>query len=100
MRHLLDGVDYRSEERIGDVGDHQTDGRGRAGLEAAGDGVGLVADLLDEVGSLLDNFLESGFGPLGGVHLVDCNNELPYAKSECKKSVFCTRRNSPKWRPR
>lgn len=41
-----------------------------------GDSLGVVADLLDEVGSLLDNFLVTGLGPLGGVHLVDGNDEL------------------------
>jgi len=39
-------------------------------------GLGVVADLLDEVGSLLNDFLETGLGPLSGVHLVDSNDEL------------------------
>jgi hypothetical protein len=51
-------------------------------------GLGVVADLLDEVGSLLDNFVESLFGPFGGVHLVDGDNELLDAKGVCKKSVL------------
>lgn len=41
-----------------------------------GNSLGVVADLLDEVGSLLDDFLVTGLGPLGGVHLVDGNDEL------------------------
>jgi len=36
----------------------------------------VVADLLDEGRSLLDDFVESLLGPLGGVHLVDGNDEL------------------------
>ena len=39
-------------------------------------GLGVVADLLDEVGSLLDDFVETFLGPLGGVHLVDGDDEL------------------------
>ncbi len=47
----------------------------------AGDGdernvLGVVADLLDEVGGLLDDLLVTLLGPLGGVHLVDGNDEL------------------------
>jgi len=36
----------------------------------------VVADLLDEGRSLLDDFVETLLGPLGGVHLVDGDNEL------------------------
>lgn len=47
----------------------------------AGDGdernvLGVVADLLDEVGGLLDDLVEALLGPLGGVHLVDGDDEL------------------------
>ena len=41
-----------------------------------GNGLGVVADLLDEVGGLLDDLLVTGLRPLGGVHLVDGDNEL------------------------
>jgi hypothetical protein len=41
-----------------------------------GNVLGVVADLLDEVGGLLDDLSETGLGPLGGVHLVDGNDEL------------------------
>jgi hypothetical protein len=41
-----------------------------------GNSLGVVSDLLDEVGSLLDDFLETSLGPLGGVHLVDGDDEL------------------------
>jgi hypothetical protein len=50
--------------------------------------LGVVADLLDEVGGLLDNFLETSLGPLGGVHLVDGNNELLDTEGVGKKSVL------------
>lgn len=47
----------------------------------AGDGdegnvLGVVANLLDEVGRLLDDLVEAVLGPLGGVHLVDGDDEL------------------------
>ena len=38
--------------------------------------LGVVSDLLDEVGSLLDDFLETSLRPLSGVHLVDGDDEL------------------------
>jgi hypothetical protein len=48
----------------------------------------LVSDLLDEVGSLLDDFLESSLGPLGGVHLVDGDDELLDTKGVGEESVL------------
>src|ERR1700761_2927412 len=36
----------------------------------------IVADLLDKVGGFLNNFVVTILGPLGGVHLVDGDNEL------------------------
>lgn len=51
-------------------------------------GLGVVADLLDEVGSLLDDFVVTIFRPLGGVHLVDGDNELSDTEGEGKKSVL------------
>jgi len=53
-----------------------------------GDVLGVVADLLDEVGSLLDDLTEAGLGPLGGVHLVDGNNELLNTESVREESVL------------
>lgn len=40
------------------------------------DGLWVVADLLDEGRGLLDDFVESILRPLGGVHLVDSDDEL------------------------
>jgi hypothetical protein len=59
----------------------------------AGDGdegnvLGVVADLLDEVGGLLDDLLETGLGPLGGVHLVDGNDELLDTEGVGEQSVL------------
>lgn len=53
-----------------------------------GNGLGVVADLLDEVGGLLDDLLETGLRPLGGVHLVDGNNELTDTEGVGKQSVL------------
>ena len=72
-----------------------------------GDGLGVVADLLDERGRLLDDFVEAVLGPLqtgasttqiirneeqetdlGGVHLVDGNDELTHTESEGEESVL------------
>lgn len=61
----------------------------------AGDGdegnvLGVVADLLDEVGGFLDDFVETLLGPLGGVHLVDGNNELLDTESVGEKGVLAS----------
>ena len=53
-------------------------------------GLGVVADLLDEVGRLLDDFLETGLGPVGGVHLVDGDDELLHTEGESKQSVLAS----------
>lgn len=53
-----------------------------------GDRFGVVSNLLDEVGSLLDNFFISGFGPFCGVHLVDGNDELFDTQGVSQKGVF------------
>jgi len=45
-------------------------------------------DFLDEVGGFLDDFLVSGLRPLGGVHLVDGNDELFDTKSISEQSVL------------
>jgi hypothetical protein len=52
------------------------------------DGLGVVADLLDEVGGLLDDFLVTSLGPLGGVHLVDGDDELLNTESVGEKGVL------------
>lgn len=53
-----------------------------------GDGVRVETDLLQEVGGLLDNLVVTGLGPLGSVHLVDGNNELPNTQGESEQSVL------------
>lgn len=51
-------------------------------------GFWVVSDLLDEVGCLLDNFVETILGPLGGVHLIDGDNELSYTEGVSEESVL------------
>jgi hypothetical protein len=51
-------------------------------------GLGVVANLLDEVGGLLDDFLESLLGPFGGVHFVDGDDELSNTQGEGKKCML------------
>lgn len=72
--HLLGGLDHVVTVPAGD-GDE-------------GNGLGVVADLLDEVGGLLDDFVESVLGVLGGVHLVDGDDELTNTEGERKESVL------------
>jgi len=50
--------------------------------------LGIVSNLLDEVGSLLDDFFISGFRPFGGVHLVNSDDELFDTQGVSQKSVF------------
>jgi hypothetical protein len=50
--------------------------------------LGVVADLLDKVGGLLDDLGETGLGPLGGVHLVDGNDELLDTEGVGEESVL------------
>ena len=70
------------------------------------DRLGVVADLLDEVGRLLDDFVEAILGPLyyimsanrrrsdakdanlGGVHLVDGDDELTHTEGEGEEGVL------------
>lgn len=59
----------------------------------AGDGnegnvLGVEADLLDEVGGLLDNLSVTRLGPLASVHLVQGNDELADTEGEGKQSVL------------
>jgi hypothetical protein len=53
-----------------------------------GNVLGVVADLLDEVGGLLDDLLVTVLRPLGGVHLVDGDDELLDTKGVGKQSVL------------
>lgn len=53
-----------------------------------GNVLGVVADLLDETGGLLDDLLVTGLGPLGGIHLVDGNDELLDTKGVGEKGVL------------
>jgi hypothetical protein len=50
--------------------------------------LGVVADLLDETGGFLDDFVETLLRPLGSVHLVDSNDELLDTKSVGEQSVL------------
>jgi len=52
------------------------------------DVLGVVADLLDEIGRLLDDLVEALLGPLGGVHLVDGDDELLDTESVGEKSML------------
>ena len=51
-------------------------------------GLWVVADFLDKIGCLLDDFVKASLGPLGSVHLVDSDNDLPHTKGVGKKGVF------------
>ena len=57
------------------------DGDERSGLR-------VVADLLDEVGGLLDDFVVTLLLPPAGVHLVKSDNELLNTEGESKQSVL------------
>jgi len=50
--------------------------------------LGVVSNLLDEVGGLLDDLLVTVLRPLGGVHLVDGDNELLDTKGVGEKCVL------------
>lgn len=71
---------------VGGGFDHVVTVEARDGDER--NGLGVVADLLDEVGGLLDDLVVAVLGPLGGVHLVDGNNDLPDTKGVGKESVL------------
>jgi len=71
---------------VGGVVDHVVTVEARDGNKS--DSLGVVSDLLDEVGSLLDDLLETGLGPLGGVHLVDGNDELLDTEGIGEESVL------------
>ena len=52
--------------------------------------LGVIADLLDEVGCFLDDLLVTVARPLGSVHLVDGNNELPDTEGEGKECMLAS----------
>jgi len=52
------------------------------------DTLGVVADLLDEVGNLLDDFVVTILRPLGHVHLVNGHDELLDTQGVSKQSVL------------
>ena len=53
-----------------------------------GNGLRVVADLLDEVGNFLHDLVEAVLGPLGGVHLVDGDDELLDTEGVGKQGVL------------
>lgn len=53
-----------------------------------GNALGVVSDLLDEVGGLLDNFPVTVLRPFGSVHLVDGDDELLDTEGEREQSVL------------
>ena len=53
-------------------------------------GLGVVADLLNEVGGFLNDLVVTVAGPLGSVHLVDGNNDLPDTKGIGKESMLAS----------
>lgn len=59
-----------------------------AGDGDKGNSLGVVANLLDKVGSLLDDLVVALLGPLGGVHLVDGDDELLDTEGVGKESVL------------
>ena len=71
---------------VGGVVDHVVTVEAGDGHE--GNVLGVEADLLDETGGLLDDLLVTGLGPLGGVHLVDGNDELLNTKGVGEESVL------------
>jgi hypothetical protein len=52
------------------------------------DGLRIVPNLLDKVGSFLDDFVISGFRPFSGIHLVDADDKLSDTQGESQKGVF------------
>lgn len=53
-----------------------------------GNGLGVEADLLDEVGGLLDDLKVTSLSPVGSVHLVDGNDELLDTQGVGEQSVL------------
>ena len=52
--------------------------------------LGVVADLLDEIGGFLDDFVITITGPLGSVHLVDGDYELSDTEGVGKEGVLAS----------
>ena len=48
----------------------------------------VIADSLDEVGCLLDDFVVTVFGPFGHVHLVDGNDKLSHSEGVGKQGML------------
>lgn len=71
---------------VGGVVDHVVTVEAGDGDE--GDVLGVVTDLLDEGRGLLDDLLVTVLGPLGGVHLVDGNDELLDTKGVSEQGVL------------
>jgi hypothetical protein len=71
---------------VGRLVDHVVTVEARDGDES--DGLWVVADLLDEGGGLLDDLLVTVLGPLGGVHLVDGDDELLDTEGVGEKGVL------------
>lgn len=100
----LDGIDGLEEGLAGDLAGlglllpALVPGAVGAGLDhvvtvEAGDrdersGLGVVADLLDEAGGLLDNLVVAVLIPLDAVHLVEGNDELTDTEGEREQSVL------------
>ena len=51
-------------------------------------GLGIVSNLLDKVGSLFDDFVISGFGPFSGIHLIDGDDKLSDTQGVSQKGMF------------
>ena len=71
---------------VGGGGEHVVTVEAGDGDES--NGLGVEADLLDEVGSLLDDFLVTSLGPVGSVHLVDGDDELLDTQGVGEQSVL------------
>lgn len=71
---------------VGGVVDHVVTVETRDGDE--GNSLGVVSNLLDEVGGFLDDLVEAILGPLGGVHLVDSDDQLLDTQGIGEQSVL------------
>lgn len=104
---LLDGVNGVEEGLAGDLGtlgglllpalvpgsilgdlEHVVAVETRDGDE--GNMLGVETNLLDEGRGLLDNLVETSLSPLGGIHLVDGDNELLDTEGEGEQSVLAS----------
>ena len=102
-RRWVDGIDGFEQSLTGDLGlgfllpslipgrvgtrfDHVVTVETRDGDESGM--FWVVADLLDESGRLLDDFIVSRLGPFGSVHLVDGDDELSDTEGVGQESVL------------